>query len=524
MEPTEDAASCSSKQLFAVRDVPGKGKGLVATQDIARGTRILCEEPLLRIRNPKKYEGIVAGGMTKQPGRGVSVPSSKVLDPRKRFDLLALHNPFAQVPSMKYLGVIKANGLTLQTSFPIEEFGSGDSTKTKDVSNMKPAPEEIGIFVLASRINHDCASNAHNSWNEKTNRHTVHASRDIFQGEEITINYAGPFPTPYDPREMLRERYGFVCKDQLCGYSSVARLCNQRMLEAHERTESVLGDLNGTRFLFGIPPIHLAGHGDFIQPGLVGGIREMLAKLERNVGIYETYGMDAALAATLSLAATTCSLYGNLSRCGVFWQWAAREWKVLEGEDSPRFIQSMEQALNPQQDSRAAKLMQWATEAGDVPPEIEDGGLEAFEGWLWQRTTGPKESVVLTDPDDIILPRKRGAKGTSRKRKRDKESDEPEGNWDAGSSNAKGYQHEQQQGVSPCDPEEPEESLDAYTSVAKGYQHDPQQDDSPGDPEESRACHGLPTCDGDNEDGSEFAPDESQNNSDGSDGEEYSDF
>ena len=106
MEPTEDAASCSSKQPFAVRDVPGKGKGLVATQDIARGTRILCEEPLLRIINPRKYEGIVAGGRIKQPGRGVSVPSSKVLDPRKRFDLLALHNPFVHVPSMKYLGVI----------------------------------------------------------------------------------------------------------------------------------------------------------------------------------------------------------------------------------------------------------------------------------------------------------------------------------------------------------------------------------------------------------------------------------
>lgn len=41
--------------LFEIKDIPGKGKGLVARSDIPIGTRILCEEPLLIIQ-PKPNE------------------------------------------------------------------------------------------------------------------------------------------------------------------------------------------------------------------------------------------------------------------------------------------------------------------------------------------------------------------------------------------------------------------------------------------------------------------------------------
>lgn len=128
---------------------------------------------------------------------GCPVPGPEVLNANERPDLLSLHNPEAHIPSMKYLGIMKANGLTLKPSFPVEKYTAGYGSPTEiPKGEYESDVEEGGVFALASRINHHCDSNAHNSWNEDTERYTVHASRDIKAGEEITINYARPFAVP----------------------------------------------------------------------------------------------------------------------------------------------------------------------------------------------------------------------------------------------------------------------------------------------------------------------------------------
>jgi hypothetical protein len=42
-------SSLADKGMVTLREVPGKGEGLIATQKILKGTRILCEEPIIRI-------------------------------------------------------------------------------------------------------------------------------------------------------------------------------------------------------------------------------------------------------------------------------------------------------------------------------------------------------------------------------------------------------------------------------------------------------------------------------------------
>jgi hypothetical protein len=36
-----------SLPMYAVEDVPGKGKGLIATHNIPKGTRIISEQPII---------------------------------------------------------------------------------------------------------------------------------------------------------------------------------------------------------------------------------------------------------------------------------------------------------------------------------------------------------------------------------------------------------------------------------------------------------------------------------------------
>ena len=38
-------------KLYILTPIPGKGQGLIAVQDIPKGTRILSDKPLFRIRD-----------------------------------------------------------------------------------------------------------------------------------------------------------------------------------------------------------------------------------------------------------------------------------------------------------------------------------------------------------------------------------------------------------------------------------------------------------------------------------------
>lgn len=72
------------------------------------------------------------------------------------------------------------------------------------------------IFPNAARFNHACNPNACFSWNAKIGKETIHAMRDIEEGEEITLSYCG-----VDQGKRLRawelKHYGFVCDCEACG-------------------------------------------------------------------------------------------------------------------------------------------------------------------------------------------------------------------------------------------------------------------------------------------------------------------
>jgi hypothetical protein len=44
-------SSAANDLMYALQQIPGKGKGLVATRTIPMGTRILSEEPVIRVRH-----------------------------------------------------------------------------------------------------------------------------------------------------------------------------------------------------------------------------------------------------------------------------------------------------------------------------------------------------------------------------------------------------------------------------------------------------------------------------------------
>ncbi|XP_060215324.1 methyltransferase FGSG_00040 [Lycium barbarum] len=85
----------------------------------------------------------------------------------------------------------------------------------------------IGLWILASFINHSCDPNVRRS--HVGDHVIIHASRDIKAGEELTFAYFDVF-LPFKNREEKAKNWGFICKCKRCKLES--GVCsNQEMME-----------------------------------------------------------------------------------------------------------------------------------------------------------------------------------------------------------------------------------------------------------------------------------------------------
>ena len=81
-DPVTDASSGS--QIYEIKSIPGKGKGLIAVKDIEKGARILCEGPLFTTTNFSPIELMESSIANKV----------KCLSKIQQREFLSLHNNF----------------------------------------------------------------------------------------------------------------------------------------------------------------------------------------------------------------------------------------------------------------------------------------------------------------------------------------------------------------------------------------------------------------------------------------------
>jgi len=159
--------SISLEQQWTTAEIPGKGRGLVATTSISKGMRILSERLIVRL--PWEDQG----------RRTDSKPAGDGLPPSVDEQLCNL----TWSPSLDgHIHESRRTTIADTYGIPIDSVGN------------------LGVFTNASSINHSWRPNAWHAWNTATERLTVHAIRNIEQGEEITISYLGTNTLVYSER------------------------------------------------------------------------------------------------------------------------------------------------------------------------------------------------------------------------------------------------------------------------------------------------------------------------------------
>ncbi|KAK4445088.1 SET domain-containing protein 5 [Podospora aff. communis PSN243] len=170
---------------FKVVDIPGKGKGVVATRLIKRYEPIMVDYSVLLI----------------DMGFATEVPA------RKGYRLLhAAADRLANPDSVRTLG--QSNGLAKD---PIENV-----LRTNGFHTMLGGGQHMALYPLVSRINHACKPNAYNRFGlNSLQKVVIGAARDIQPGEEITISYI-TLGKPTSERKESLKLWNFACTCDLC--------------------------------------------------------------------------------------------------------------------------------------------------------------------------------------------------------------------------------------------------------------------------------------------------------------------
>ncbi|KAL1865026.1 hypothetical protein Daus18300_007373 [Diaporthe australafricana] len=312
--------------LFEVKDVPGKGKGLIARVDISKGTRILCEKPLLTVES-----------MPSGDSGPILAAKLKAMSKTEQRQFFSLHNNF---PGKHVLsGIVKTNALPC---------GSGSP--------------KGGVYAAICLINHSCLPNCHNNWNDDVQHETIHAIRPIKLGEEITIPYDHGGPST-DRRAFLKGAFGFDCKCSACTLSTPELRESDARRVLIQRLDDAVGD-----------PSRMA-----TTP--VESLRDchsLLRTLEK-----EYDGHTGAHACRLYYdALQICIAHGDQARASTFAEKAYKARVCCDGEDSPETKRMKSLSLKPtDHTSYGACSMKWRLKKNMVPKGVDE---TQFEAWLFR--------------------------------------------------------------------------------------------------------------------------------------------
>ncbi|KAF2279762.1 SET domain-containing protein [Westerdykella ornata] len=195
---------------YELRNIPGRGRGLIATRTLHRGDPIFASTPILLL-DAAAYD----------------------LAPNETSFLTNL--AIANLPTASRVQFWKLLGHSASSSSssssdpnPIE---SRITTNAFQVSINDV--EHYALLPTTSMLNHDCRPNADYFFDSATLlTHHVHATRTIYPGEEITITYISNEKPRHKRRQMLKQNWGFECKCSACAaHPALTKESDERVMQ-----------------------------------------------------------------------------------------------------------------------------------------------------------------------------------------------------------------------------------------------------------------------------------------------------
>jgi hypothetical protein len=310
--------------LFALEPIPGKGKGLVATQTIHPGTCLISERPLFTTAE------INSSDVERELVRIV-----KALPKESQRAFLSLHNnsPGGKEP---FSNIVRSNGYPLG-----------------------PSSDVGGIFPNIARINHSCWANCQQAWSTSRGQETAYAIRKIEPGEEITIAYtiSGPLQ---ERKAKLKQFFGFDCRCEIYSLPSEKQKQSDARYSRAAQLDESIGNPKRVK----------------MSPNLALADCYALFKLYNEEKI-----TDNRLQRLYYDAFQICVMHSDQARARVFARRCAEARAVCEGDDSADVIEMIGYSEKPSTHASFGGSTKWKQAADAIPKDADGPKLKA---WLWK--------------------------------------------------------------------------------------------------------------------------------------------
>ncbi|KIW99917.1 uncharacterized protein Z518_10845 [Rhinocladiella mackenziei CBS 650.93] len=175
----------SPDRPWYTRELPGKGLGVLAKHQMKRGDLIAAYTPYLLAH----MENVLSTPEREKYLR-LAVDQLPATSREQYFSLATIYGE----PSVIVQDVVKANAFEMQVGGQMH----------------------LAVFPETSRMNHACGPNAQYYLEPSLLTHYVHAARDIFEDEEITISYSPPLQFHAARRQYLKDSFHFTCTCPRC--------------------------------------------------------------------------------------------------------------------------------------------------------------------------------------------------------------------------------------------------------------------------------------------------------------------
>lgn len=220
-EVPEATATSNRTKLYVIKNTANKGKAMFATQNIARGTRILREAPVVKMpAAAHRMEILLRFLKLSSSAQAAYMSLSATADARRDAEYA---EGFSQLkknaPQFMAIDLPIEEQVKIMNILMTNAFSCVAPDMIKNGRFDEPPIDYTAVFVDASRMNHSCVPNVFWCWNPRIRELTVHAVRDIAVGEEITASYINVY-APKEVRQNGLKQYGFTCNCQACDLST----------------------------------------------------------------------------------------------------------------------------------------------------------------------------------------------------------------------------------------------------------------------------------------------------------------
>lgn len=206
-------------------DIEGKGKGVVASRDLVKGTLLLVSKAFsFSIRNmtdennnsnksvimsinliTKRADGDMTQGLNL-----VETVQTLKCNPQRAKELYSLY-----AGDLDRSENIDMNIIDIERIEKICSFNSFEGTQVHEalMCEKNSKINSTGLWILPSFINHSCLANTFRVFYGDVMM--IYAVEDLKKGTEITCSYLDPFAN-YKARLKVMESFHFVCNCDLC--------------------------------------------------------------------------------------------------------------------------------------------------------------------------------------------------------------------------------------------------------------------------------------------------------------------